>query len=368
MIPVNEALEAILNAVYGKEVRQALHDGLYRVNENANEAVQTAKAIGVGMQIVSSSSPTDGYVIDNLYLNTETWDLWKCTGDAWELQGNIKGAEGDSGDPGDPGEPGTDGTNAYIHIRYSTAADGTGFVSTPTSATKYIGIYAGTSSAAPTDKTAYVWSKYVGDSGTGAGDMTKAVYDTNDDGKVDAAEDADKLGGQLPEYYQTALNDATTSVSGKMSATDKAKLDGIATGANNYSLPTASDTVKGGVKIGTGLSMLEEVLNAAVAGLIDDETDFDAQTGSTSQAVDSYLLMLLLSALKGKVLTGTLTAAATSITFTDAAIVTDDTVMYTVRNNKGVNYTAQSLSAGSLTLTYPAQASNMTVLLIIQEV
>ena len=40
---------------------------------------------------------------------------------------------------------------------------------------------------------------------------------------------------------------ATTSAAGYMSAADKTKLNGIATGANNYSLPTASSTL-GGVK------------------------------------------------------------------------------------------------------------------------
>jgi hypothetical protein len=34
-----------------------------------------------------------------------------------------------------------------------------------------------------------------------------------------------------------------------MSAADKTKLDGIATGANNYTLPTATSTVKGGVEL-----------------------------------------------------------------------------------------------------------------------
>lgn len=41
---------------------------------------------------------------------------------------------------------------------------------------------------------------------------------------------------------------ATTSTNGLMSSTDKAKLDGIATGANNYTLPTASSSTLGGVK------------------------------------------------------------------------------------------------------------------------
>ena len=42
---------------------------------------------------------------------------------------------------------------------------------------------------------------------------------------------------------------ATTSTSGLMSSTDKTKLDGVATNANNYTLPNASDTVTGGVKL-----------------------------------------------------------------------------------------------------------------------
>jgi hypothetical protein len=49
--------------------------------------------------------------------------------------------------------------------------------------------------------------------------------------------------------------DATTSVSGFMSGTDKTKLDGIATNANNYSLPIATPTVLGGVKDGTGVTI-----------------------------------------------------------------------------------------------------------------
>ena len=47
----------------------------------------------------------------------------------------------------------------------------------------------------------------------------------------------------------------TTSNAGAMSASDKTKLDGIASGANNYTLPTASASVLGGVKVGSGLSI-----------------------------------------------------------------------------------------------------------------
>ena len=53
----------------------------------------------------------------------------------------------------------------------------------------------------------------------------------------------------------TTYSDATASRAGLMSATDKSKLDGIAASANNYSLPIASATVLGGIKVGTNLSI-----------------------------------------------------------------------------------------------------------------
>ena len=46
----------------------------------------------------------------------------------------------------------------------------------------------------------------------------------------------------------TTYDAATTTAAGLMSAADKAKLDGIAENANNYSLPTASSSTLGGVK------------------------------------------------------------------------------------------------------------------------
>lgn len=60
----------------------------------------------------------------------------------------------------------------------------------------------------------------------------------------------------------TTYNAATTSANGLMTKEMVTKLNGIATNANNYSLPTASTTVKGGVKIGSGLVMTGEVLSA----------------------------------------------------------------------------------------------------------
>lgn len=55
------------------------------------------------------------------------------------------------------------------------------------------------------------------------------------------------------------INDATTSKSGLMGSSDKTKLDGL----SNYSLPTASATTLGGVKVGANLSINSGVLSAA---------------------------------------------------------------------------------------------------------
>lgn len=57
------------------------------------------------------------------------------------------------------------------------------------------------------------------------------------------------------------LVNATTSTSGLMSTDDKKKLDGIATGANKYSLPTASDKVLGGVKTGDNITNSSGVIS-----------------------------------------------------------------------------------------------------------
>lgn len=54
---------------------------------------------------------------------------------------------------------------------------------------------------------------------------------------------------------------ATQTVDGHMTKVDKAKLDGIATGANNYILPTATAAVLGGIKVGSNLTISNGVLS-----------------------------------------------------------------------------------------------------------
>jgi hypothetical protein len=53
----------------------------------------------------------------------------------------------------------------------------------------------------------------------------------------------------------TTYTAATTETAGLMSAADKTKLDGVATGANAYVLPKAAADTLGGVKVGNNLTM-----------------------------------------------------------------------------------------------------------------
>lgn len=60
----------------------------------------------------------------------------------------------------------------------------------------------------------------------------------------------------------TTYTVATTSADGLMSSTDKSKLNGIDASANNYSLPTATSSVLGGIKVGANLTITNGVLDA----------------------------------------------------------------------------------------------------------
>ena len=70
-------------------------------------------------------------------------------------------------------------------------------------------------------------------------------------------------GTSLRQYVKPDL--ATTSFPGLMSASDKSKLNGIAANANNYSLPIATTTTLGGIKVGNNLSISNGFLNAEAA-------------------------------------------------------------------------------------------------------
>lgn len=78
-----------------------------------------------------------------------------------------------------------DGVSSYVWIRYATDAKGTGMTAIPSTTTGYIGTATTTTAVAPTNASAYVWAKYVGEKGAkGDGGYIHIAYANSADGKT----------------------------------------------------------------------------------------------------------------------------------------------------------------------------------------
>lgn len=89
---------------------------------------------------------------------------------------------------------------------------------------------------------------------TNAGSATNPVYFANGV----PVKTTYTLGKSVPsdaKFTDTTYSAASTSAAGLMSASDKSKLDGIASGANAYTLPAATSSALGGVKSGTDITV-----------------------------------------------------------------------------------------------------------------
>ena len=99
MADISQYLADIMAAVYGEDVRGSIHDAIEIINDVGEKVLST------GTAVIGPSSSSTGFFEDSLYLNTNTMELWKCTGtDSWSSQGTFKG---------DPGTPGADGLGIY---------------------------------------------------------------------------------------------------------------------------------------------------------------------------------------------------------------------------------------------------------------
>ena len=146
MADISQYLQAIMQAIYGEEVRGSIHDAIDIINKVSE------KTLSVGTDVTSASSPIEGYYDESLYINTQTDDLWQCDEEheQWVLQGNIRGNGITS--------IVKDHTTGLVDYYVITLSNGQEYTFTVTN---------------------------------GSGDMNKYVYDTDDDGKVDSAENAD---------------------------------------------------------------------------------------------------------------------------------------------------------------------------------
>ena len=107
MADISTELARILSAIYGEDVRGSIHDAIEKIND-VSEVVLTT-----GTAVTSPSSSSTGFYDGSLYLNTDTFELWKCTGvNTWASQGILKG---------DPGADGADGNGIASITKTATS-------------------------------------------------------------------------------------------------------------------------------------------------------------------------------------------------------------------------------------------------------
>src|SRR5699024_967870 len=122
----------------------------------------------------NNSTGTSGFSTtvstNKLYIGTATTfepdDTTDPSAYSWTKIKGDKGDKGDRGPQGIRGPAGANGQSQYVHMRYSANSNGSGFVPSPNSNTKYIGIAVTASSTAPTGASSYTWSKFIGENGS----------------------------------------------------------------------------------------------------------------------------------------------------------------------------------------------------------
>lgn len=199
MAEIKDYLAEIITAVYGRDVRQAIHDAINQcyVDGKADTRVQKAEINDDGRLILTRY---DGTVID-------------C-GVARGPQGiqGIQGIQGETGPQGEQGIQGIQGVQGEVGPQGKTGPQGaTGPAPTVTvsRAGKVTTVIIGDKSFTVND----------GADGSGAGDMLQATYDADGNGIVD---DAEKLEGHAASYFAQATHShAIGDVTGLQAALDE---------------------------------------------------------------------------------------------------------------------------------------------------
>lgn len=199
MAEIKDYLAEIITAVYGRDVRQAIHDAINQcyVDGKADTRVQKAEINDDGKLILTRY---DGVVID-CGVARGPQGIQGETGPQGEqgLQG-IQGIQGETGPQGATGPKGETGPQGPVGPAPEVTVSRAGKVTTVTIGDKSFTINDGAD-------------------GSGVGDMLKATYDTNGNGIVD---DAEKLEGHAASYFAQASHTHTIGdVTGLQAALDE---------------------------------------------------------------------------------------------------------------------------------------------------
>ncbi len=234
-----------------------------------------------------TGTPSTSLGVDtDMALDTATGNWYRKESGAWSLKGNIKGPQGLKGDTGDPG---VNWRGIWEVSTEYAERDGIYY-----NGSSFVALQASTGQTPPDPATGgdgyWLVVARRGIDGEGAGDMLKADYDSDNDGKVNAAVAADTATYATTAGRATAADSADAvaweNVSSKPTdftpsahaldahtAVTLAELNAIISDADvgpAYTLPTASADTLGGVKVGANLSIADGVLSAT-GGLTEDQ-------------------------------------------------------------------------------------------------
>ena len=213
-IPMPNMNTEELSAWLGTEkFKSGLHGELVGINSDGKEVfILQLENFVIRNRI---SSPGNPVTIDPAYLTADqVRALMSCgfacefsiDGSVWHtiqeqsdrfLRLRLKG--NDSAQWSDPigltaGPKGDRGECIYTYVGYASDSTGTDFSTTAADNLKFraeIQVNSPIETLTLEDFASAVWVKYIGDDGTGVGDMVKSVYDPDEDGKVLSSEEAD---------------------------------------------------------------------------------------------------------------------------------------------------------------------------------
>lgn len=191
-------IENLRNAIYGEQVRGSM------IELFEEDYTLVKNGVMVGNDISSESDPITGYTDGCLYINNVIWHLFKLDGTAWSDKGSIVGPQGTSVTGSVDNGDGT----FYLTFSNGTRSADIATVQGPigpqgpqgaTGPTGPAGRDVTSITMTGTGKSHPVIATYSdgstqtvgvvqdGADGSGTGDMSKATYDPNDHGYVDAA-------------------------------------------------------------------------------------------------------------------------------------------------------------------------------------